>query len=339
MLLLAAFALFAQISPVDFTPSSDKKIAFQNSILAKVNGTTLSMMDVKKKMDLLFHQRYPHLSQSSAARCQFYEQSWRALLMEMIDNELVLADAADHDVKIPDAEVRETMESRFGPNVLATLDQIGLSYNEAWKILKNELIVQRMSWWFIQSKAIQSVTPQSIREAYQQFLEEHPPYLDLQYQVVTIQAQGLDQKLDQIADRVHQFLINSGKSLENVADALLEIDPSIQISTQYQATDLQISESYRSILASLLPGSYSAPVVQKSRGNKRIAKIFYLAHKTDHPASSFQELSASLRDQLIQNAMMKQSALYLERLRKSYGFDTAFLQDTLSENAHPFSLQ
>jgi hypothetical protein len=332
--LFAAIPLFAQMPPMDFSDGG-KKIAFQNSILAKVNGSTISMMDVKKKMDMLFHQHYPKLVQSNTARYQFYEKSWRQALMEMIDNELILADAEEKEVKITDAEVRETLESRFGPSVLSTLDKIGLTYDEAWKLVKNELIVQRMTWWFIHSKAIQSVTPQTIREAYRSFLQENPPYQELKYRIVSIRSDKLD-----LAEKVGQFLLESGKSPERLAEALLALDPAIQVSSEYTATDLEISEAHRSALASLTPGQYSAPILQKSRADqKSIARIFYLASKSDHPAPPFQDLSSMLRDQLIQKAMVQHSQTYVEKLRKHYGFDASFVKEALPEDLHPFSLQ
>jgi len=334
LFLLAVLPLLAQMPPADFS-ADNKKIAVQNGILAKVNGTTLSMMDVKKKMDLLFHQHYPQLAESNGARCQFYERSWRPVLMELIDNELILADAADHEIKIGDAEIRETMETRFGPNVLSTLDQIGLTYDEAWKHIKNEMIVQRMSWWFVQSKAIQSVTPQSIRAAYRSFLEEHPPYQELKYRIVTIRSENRD-----LAGTIHLYLAQTGESPELHTDALREFDPTVQISAEHSASDLEISETHRSALSSLSPGAYSEPIFQKSRAdNKNVARIFYLAAKTDHPAPSFQDLSSTLRDQLIQKALAEHSQAYVEKLRKHYGFDANSLKESLPEDMHPFSLQ
>ncbi len=332
---LAAFPLLAQMPPVDFQDSG-KKIAVQNSILAKVNGTTISMLDVKKKMDMLFYQHYANLSHSNTARYQFYEKSWRPILMEMIDHELILADAQEKEIKLTDSEIREGLESRFGPNVLSTLDKIGLTYEEAWKMLKNELLVQRMSWWFVQYKAIQSVTPQAIRDAYQSYLKENPPYQELKYRIVSIRGDELATK----AEKVLQVLIEKGMSPELLVEALIETDPSIQVSTEYTASDLEISESHRSALASMAPGSYSLPVIQKSRSdNKSIARIFYLAAKTDHSAPAFQELSSSLRDGLVNKAIAEYSKNYVAKLRRHFGFDTEFIQEKLPEDLHPFSLQ
>jgi hypothetical protein len=334
-LLFATLPLIAQMPPVDFA-DANKKIAVQNGILAKVNGTTISMLDVKKKMDLFFHQHYSNLSHSNGARYQFYEKSWRPMLMEMIDNELIIADAIEKEVKVSDSEIRETMEDRFGPSVLSTLDKIGITYEEAWRLLKNELIVQRMSWWFVQSKAIQSVTPQSIREAYRGFLEEHPPYRDLEYRIVSIRGDGLES----LAEKAYELVNASGKSPELLTEEFLRLDPSIQVSSQYTASDLEISESHRSALSELEAGQYSRPIIQKSRAdNKEIARIFYLVSNTDHPAPAFQDLSATLRDQLIQKAMAQHSQNYVQKLRKHYGFDSGYLSGALPEDMHPFSLQ
>ncbi len=331
----AALPLLAQMPPVDFQDSG-KKIAVQNSILAKVNGTTISMLDVKKKMDMLFYQHYANLSHSNAARYQFYEKSWRPVLMELIDHELILADAQEKEVKLSDSEIREGLESRFGPNVLSTLDKIGLTYQEAWKMLKNELIVQRVSWWFVQYKAIQSVTPQSIRDAYQSYLKENPSYRELKYRIVSIRGDDLAAK----AEKALQVLLEKGTSPELLVEPLIEIDPSIQVSAEYTASDLEISESHRSALAMIAPGSYSLPVIQKSRSeNQSIARIFYLVSMTDHSAPAFQELSSSLRDGLVNKAIVEHSKNYIAKLRKHFGFDNEFIQEKLAEDLHPFSLQ
>jgi SurA-like N-terminal domain len=332
---LAALPLLAQMPPPNFQDSG-KKIAVQNSILAKVNGTTISMLDVKKKMDMVFYQHYANLSHSNTARYQFYEKSWRPVLMEMIDHELILADAQEKEIKLNDSEIRETMENRFGPNVLSTLDHIGLTYDEAWKMLKNELIVQRMNWWFVQAKAIQSVTPQSIRDAYQSYLKNNPSYQELKYRIVSIRGDDLASK----SEKALQVLTEKGGNPELLVDALLEIDPSIQVSAEYTASDLEISESHRSALSSMTPGSYSAPLIQKSRSdNKSIARIFYLAAKADHSAPAFQELSSDLREGLVNKAIAEHSKTYVAKLRKHFGFDTEFIKEKFPEDLHPFSLQ
>jgi hypothetical protein len=329
---LVSFALFAQVPP----GMEGGKVAVQNSILAKVDKTTISMMDVKKKLDLFFHQNYPQLATSPQARLQFYETSWRSALLQMIDNELILADAKDKEIKLTDGEVREELESRFGPNVLSTLDKIGVTYDEAWKMIRNDIIVQRMSWWFIQSKALQAVAPQDIRQAYKNYLVKHPSYTELKYRVVSVRSENPESA----AAAIHEFLIHQTASPDSLLSKLQEIDPTVQVSAEYTAKDTEISDSHKASLSPLSPGHYSAPVVQKGRAEgKTIARIFYLQEKSEHPAKSFDEVSPDLRNELVQQAMAKESTTYLDKLRKHYGFDNAALKESFPEDMHPFSLQ
>jgi hypothetical protein len=329
LILFAAAAFANASSQVDF--SDDQKIAIQNSILAKVNGETISVIDVKKKMDLAFHRSYPHLENNTAARYQFYEGSWRHVLMEMIDHQLILTEAAEKEIPLSDTDVREEMESRFGPNIMFTLDRIGLTFDETWKIVKDELLVQRMTWWFIHSKAISQVTPQDIRQAFRIHVKENPAFEELRYRVIAIR--GEDPQAT--AEKVRNILIEKALSPESAIAVLKEMDPTIQVSSEFVANDKELSDAHKSALYQLTPGSYSVPVLQKSKAdNKVVARIFYLNEKTFHPAPQFDSLAHTLRDQLIQKAVTQESSTYLTKLRKNHPF-----YENIPEDFHPFSLQ
>lgn len=323
---LTAFA--SNLPPIDF--SENQKIAVQNSILAKVNGNTISVIDVKKKMDLAFHRNFPHLEQSNEARCQFYEASWRHVLMEMIDQELILADATEKNIPLSDGEVREEMESRFGPNIMFTLDKLKLTYDETWKMVKDEMTVQRMTWWFIHSKAMSQVTPQDIRQAFRVYIKENPAFQEWKYQVIVIRGDSLEEK----AKTIYAKLQETHQNPEEALDSLKKIDPSIQISSTFTATDKQLSEAHKTALSNLSAGEYSKPLLQKSRSDHQfVARIFYLSEKTDHPAPQFEAMSHTLRDQLVQKAVSQESVAYLGRLRKQYSY-----YENIPEGLHPFSL-
>lgn len=330
------FASFGLLASPFVDPNSNPKIGMQNAILAKVNGKTISMMDVKKKMDLVFHENYPQFVDSSQLRFQFYEMSWRQVLRNMIDHELMISDALDKEIKLTDADVRESMEERFGPNVMQTLDRIGLTYDETWKIVKNELIVQRMNWWFIQSKAEKSVTPQDIRQAYRLYLKENPPYSDWKYHVISIRA---DEKNDQIAEQIYNTIASEKKSPLDVKDLLKSLEKpgtSISISTEFTTKSPDLSDAHKTALATLAPGSYSNPIFQISKSDqKTVYRIFYLVDKVDFPAPSFEKISPQLKNHLVQQAILKESEGYLSKLRKFYGFDEHAIPDDLQ----PFSLQ
>lgn len=339
-LLLASTISLTATDPAMMDFAQNQKIGVQNAILAKVNGNTISMIDVKKKMDMLFHQSYSHLEHSNQARFQFYEMSWRPVLMEMIDNELILSDATDKEIKLTDGEIREEIEHRFGPNVTATLDKIGLSYDETWKLIKNEMIARRMTWWFAHSRALSSVTPQDIRQSYRRYLQENPSYAEWKYRVVSIHADKPDEKF---SEEIYQLLAASKQAPDTLATLLKKKETpsrSIHISNEYNASDKQLSDAHKAALISLTPGNYSKPSFQLSRVEKKtVYRIFYLIDKVDHSSPSFEHLSLQLRDQLTQKAIAKETQVYLDRLRKHYGYDASHLSETIPEDLHPFSLQ
>ncbi|MBS0624813.1 MAG: hypothetical protein JSS32_02040 [Verrucomicrobia bacterium] len=341
--LLVSSSVFAATPPM-MPMDRDHKIGIQNSILTQVNGNTISVMDVKKKLDVAFHHAYPSLADSNAARFQFYQNSWRHAFMEMIDNELILADAEEKEIKVTEGEVREEVENRFGPNVLKTLDKIGLTYDEAWKMVKSEMLVQRMVWYFIQSKAIQSVTPQDLRQAYRLYIKENPSYQEWKYRVISIRGDS-PESIQNLSQELHNILVESGLNPDAIQSKLKEFEsthPSctIQVSNEYKAKDQELSEAHRNALAAILPGQYGAPSIQTSRKEKKtISRIFYLADKVDHPAPSFDEMAQTLKNDLIQKAMASESTHYITKLRKHYGYDADHLKQSVPDNLTPFSLQ
>ncbi len=316
----------------------------KNTIITQVNGTTLSMLDVKKKLDVAFHHSYPQLIDSTAARFQFYQNSWRHACLELIDHELMLADAEDREIKVTDGEVREELENRFGPNVMVTLDKIDISYDEAWKMIRNEMTVQRMMWYFIHAKALQSVTPQDIRQEYRRYLKENPPYQEWTYRVVSVRANEPNQ-IDELVAKIYGTLQESSQSPEALETQLKELaeaykDSSVAISPEYTANHLKLSEAHRSALSELEERQYGKPITQFSRAeNKTIARIFYLSKKKDFPAPSFEDLSPKLKGELTQKAITAESDRYVMKLRKHYGYDASHLQESLPDTLTPFSLR
>ncbi len=343
LLLCTATSLFAQMN---YSPRPDPQISVKNRILTKVNGNAISVVDVMKKMDMLLHQNYPQFADSPQARVQFYSASWRSILMEMIDTELILADADEREIKLTDGELREEMEERFGPSILLTLEKVGLSYDDAWSMVKKEMIVQRMMWFFARSKALQSVGPQTIRAAYQDYLKENPPHQEWKYRVITLRADDQEEQIgEELAQDVCQLLARTQESLETAALHLKEWEKShdgaaVTVSNEFVAKDCDLSDAHRSALRDLSTGDYSKPISQINRSNQQpVHKIFHLADKVDHPATPFVEMAPQLKNDLTQKAMSKKSEDYLVKLRKHYGFDEEHLKETLPDTLQPFSLE
>jgi len=283
-----------------------------------------------------FYQHYPQLADSIQARYQFYETSWRRVLMEMIDHELILTDAADKEVKLSDAEVREEIDHRFGPNVMTTLSEIGIPYDEAWKMVKDEMIVTRMNWWFVQSKAMIAVTPQIIRQGYRLYLKENPARKEWKYRVLTFRGDD-----ESVANEFYQLIETNKVDIEGIPNLLEQCNENhpfckVTLSNEFVATDAELSESHRMSLSAIEPHGFSSPVSQVSRDRQKVTRIFYLAEKTEIPIPTFEQMSIQIKNELLQKKSMEMSTVYLNKLRKHYRFD---LQEVLSPDLQPFSLQ
>lgn len=172
---LAVLSCLAPITQMVAFENHSDIIGMRNRILVKINDQTISVLDLRKHMDLFLQKQYPDIFENPFAMVQFYQSNWKAVLAQMIDQELMLAEAAEKEVKIPDGELRETIISRFGPKIVTTLDRMGLTYEDAKKMIEKELIAQRMQWFQIHAKVQQKVQPSKIQGKYEEFYKKEPP--------------------------------------------------------------------------------------------------------------------------------------------------------------------
>jgi hypothetical protein len=318
-----------------------QNLLIHNRILAKVNGKTISLMDVVKKMDVYLDRAYPELAQSKTARYQFYSTQWKNTLNQLIDTELMMADAEAIEIKINDSDVRESMQERFGPNIMANLEKIGLSYDEAREMIYSELVVQRMTWYRVQSKAIMAIHPEDVKGAYKDYCEKNPPSEEWIYQVLSIRAADPTAG-SLLGKKAYELLAAKKVGLEGLPETLkgeMPLDPETFITAQeYTLDGKKISESHKEVLLSLLPGAYSEPIAQKSRDQSTVFRIFFLKDYIKKDPPIFGQIFEKLQDQLIDQAIEKESEVYIVRLRERFGFDEKLLQENLPQDFQPFTL-
>ena len=242
--------------------SLSAEIILHNRPLAKLHGKTFSVMDVKKKMDFFLKEHNPSILENEPARYQFYTQNWRSVLQEFINNELIKMEAENFKLPISDGDVREEMEKRFGPNLVARLDQLGLSYEEAKEMIRDELIVRNISWYRIWNKVLQEVTPELIKTEYSEFVTEKPKNDTWTYKMVSLRG---DQATEQAASLAYDILM---KKQDLITMSSKEIAPEV----------LQVLER-------LPVGGVSEPVLQKSRSDgSNVYRLFCVVeHKPDTP--------------------------------------------------------
>lgn len=332
--------VFAKGEALFATKEEPQHIFVNNRILAKVNGKAISVVDVMKKMDLMFYRQFPQFASSVEARHQFYEMSWKRILKDLIDKELVLAEAAEYEIKVSNGDVRQEMENLFGPNIIHNLDKVGLTYDEAWKMVQGDLVIRRMMSYRANSKALKRVTPSVVRNAYDQFAKENVNTEQWKYNVVSIRDPDATRG-EEIANNIYLFLTEKSVALADLPAKSKEMNlpetTKINVSEEFHHGEKELSPSFREVLSKMGDGTFSKPVAHKSRNNSTVYRIFYLKEMIPAGAIPFFEMESKLKDQLLDKALDEETDIYLKRLRQH--FSVQEIQDTLPENFQPFVLK
>lgn len=323
---------------------STQHLAINNRILAKVNDKTISVLDVMKKMDVFLTRYYPQLADSPTARYQYFSSQWKETLAQMIDNELILADAEKLELKVGDAEVREAIIERFGPNIMSSLDKLQLSYEEARKMVHTDIIVEKMTWYRIHSKALQNVNPQDIKVAYQDYVKKNPAQERWEYQVLSIRTKN-DELGHQLADKAYHMLQTTKQSLPEVLEKIKteiteEAGVSLTVSEELKNDGKTISDNHKQVLLNLVVDSISEPIKQLSRADQSVVyRIFHLKNHSRVLPAAFAQVAEKLKEDLLQQAVAKESKSYIEKLREKFGYDGKAIQESIPSDFHPFALQ
>lgn len=326
-----------------FSVSENETIHINNRILAKVIGKPISVIDVMKKMDMVFLREFPEYTSSMPARYQFYMTNWRQFLKDLIDKELILADAEENKMVVTNGDVRQEMESMFGPNIINNLDSIGMSYDEAWKIVKGDITIRRMLMYRVHSKAYKQISPLEIRNAFEQYSKENQKPDEWQYRVISIRDKSKE-KAGEAALAVEEIL----KQQPGTWDALTEQvkaltgipeTTSITFSEEFHHAESQISPAYKEILTKMDIHTFAGPVFLKSRSDKTpVFRVFYLKDKIKGEIPQFNAVEQALKSKLLEQATAKESEAYLKRLRTHFAINQETLNEMVPEDFQPFSM-
>lgn len=329
--------------------SQHKELIVNNRLLATVNDHPISVLDVMKKMDLYLDKHHPEVQQSVESRFQFYSSQWREFFKEIVKSELILADAAsqkDTNMKVNEADVRQEIQERFQPNVMEALDRLGLSYEEARKMIHDELLTERMLGRNVQAKAYFSVTPKLVEIAYSDIYEKVPPQEEYIYQVVTVRApeerigQGLAEKAREEIILASCDLESFPKNFKEKQNIQLSSDIEVGVSKEYRSNISQISDAHKEVLLSLKPGEISAPTLQKrGKDETSVYRIFHLKQIQKTTPPSFNLVYDKLRGELIEKNYSLEMDTYLKKLYKTYGYDPKEVEKRLPANFQPFNIQ
>lgn len=328
-----------------FNQEDPQRLVVNNRILAKVNDKAISVVDVMKKMDVLFYREFPQYTSSIQARYQFYKVNWKHILEELISKELVMADAEENKLPVSNGDVRQEMESIFGPNIIGNLDKIGLSYDEAQKIVQGDITIRRMIYVRVNSKVIKKVTPQVVREAYDKFANDpanKKPDM-WQYHVISIRDKEATRGAE-AANLAYEFL-NNNIAFDELAAKIKE-NPlfektQINVSEEYNLEEKDISAAYKEILIKMTPHTHSKPIIQKNRADKtnHLFRIFVLKDMKKGGTPSFSEMEVDIKDKLFDDAVAQETDAYLKKLRKHFHVQEDYRSHSDEASFEPFSLK
>ncbi len=351
-LLFLSILLFSIFSTIEvktelslLDPSQDIHIAVNNRILAKVNGKAISVIDVMKKMDMLFYRQFPQYTSSVPARFQFYQANWKPTLNEIIDKELILVDADELKITVSQGDVRQEMETLFGPNIIINLDKAGLTFDEAYKMVQDEMTIRRMLHFRVQLQAINEVTPQRVRSYYDSVARDNIRDNEWIFYVVTIRQRDTN-KAAETANVVYHMLADDKVPLNELMAKMDELKipdgqrEGVSISEEFKTKEKELSDGFKKILTTLNSGSYSMPIIQKSRSdNSSVFRIFYLQSMKPGGVVPFAELESKIRAKLINEAIDEGTEAYFKKQRAHFDVQDKQIQELLSSDFQPFVLR
>lgn len=338
--LLSSFFTLHATDPFIFGKPDTSHIEVNNRVLANVNAKAITVVDVMKKMDMTFLKHFPQYTSSPQARIQFYEINWKHVLQELIDKELILADALENKIPLSSGDVRQEMELLFGPNIIANLDKIGLPFDEAFKIVQGDLLLKRTMMIRVNSKAMRSVTPQLIREAYQEYASKNIKKEAWNYQVITIKNPDSVAGAE-TAHLAYRLLKEDQIPLDELQKNLKSEKDTVSISEPLYQTENEMAEGIKSALKGMQAGSISEPLIQKSRKNKNstIYRIIVLKEIVPAGAVPYNEIETQLKNELYEKAIGQESDAYIQKLHLHYGISENYISEMVPDDFQPFLLK
>lgn len=323
-LLVLSTALHGEIPDLSFGQGDVFKptgVSVQNRVLCRVQGKAISVRDVTTALDESFDRDFPQYAENPEARQQYYLNSWRLVLDDLINRELILADAEDRNLPIPHGDIREEMEGLFGPDMLSTLDNEGLSFEEAWELVREEIALRRMLMMRVNSRAYAGVTPVEVRAEYDTYCAEHAGKERWNYRVVSIRGED-SERAAEVAAEAYRLLTTEGSDHDDLGNEFTqrwaEENVKVSVSRPMENSRGSFSDQHWAGVAGLESGQLSEPLLQTSRNGDRLFRIYLVDEKTLPTVPLYHEVEDEFRDRLLQEAMGRERTEYMAELHEKF---------------------
>jgi len=311
---------------------SKKTIAIDNRVLAAVRGQIVTVVDVMKKLDMLFYQQFPQYRGSTEAKFEFYKTNWRRVFEDLIDRQLVLAWAEDREGHVSNGELREELEQMFGPNVMMNLYEAGLSVHEVQEMMRADILMRRVIGFYVRMPVISAITPEVIRVEYERQCFEAKKRTMWVWKSVTIRAKEGD-----CSKEVAQTI---AEELKETPPEQIKVSEKIEVfsSQTFHSKNDELAPSLQELFHSLSEGCYSEPVEFVSRSSPAKSWRCYLVEKKEHETlPSFSEIEGVLREHLAAPEIEEKSKEFFANLRKQYHVQQSLSSDKIVA-FEPFAL-
>lgn len=318
------------------------QIVVNNRPLVKIHGKVITVLDVKKRMDLFLQENHPEALTSDILRYQYYVQNWRNTLQEAINTELMKMEAEEMEYKIPDADISQEMERRWGPNVLSTIDKYGFTLDEARTIAYDDHLAKIMSWYRVWARTNQLISPEAIKKAYEDHLASLQLSDELGYQILTVRG-NVTKDTEAASKDVHNYLLAHPESkfsdVITATEGTLPPGVTLSISRTYESKTKDLSPEYASILQRLPVKAFSDPVQLVSRIDGSTSfRIFQLMDLIKSEPPKFEDLADALKGRLFEEIGGKQREEYLLKLRKHFYCEDLVVSKLFPASYQPFSV-
>lgn len=322
----------------------EKKVLVHNRVLAHVNGNAISVIDLVKRMDMVLFQKYPQYLDIPEARFQFYTTQWRQTLLDCLDRELVLADAEEKKFEVSTGDVREELEEIFGPNMMYNLDSAGLTADEAFKMLKQEITLRRMLFMQVRSRVFATVTPSQIRARYAEYVNELSNQTRCTWSAVTIKSRDIQEARDfaeQLFTLVQEQQIHPSQiDYELKNRGLAKETITVTVTDPFEQKSSELSKPLQELFQSMQKGNYCRPQLQKSRsGQGDLFRLYFIHELSETVAPPIQEVEAMLRDEVTEKLTQMKIEEYYADLRRHFHVAKDEIENALPPNFQPFELK
>lgn len=312
-------------------------VRIEPQVLARVGDKTLTSMDVKRRMDFIFQHQYPQYAKNEMARLEFYKNSWQGILQDMIQTEMILSHVALQEERIKqklisDGEVHRELHERFGPDVIASLANIGMTYDEGCEMLRREMQVGNMVYVSVQDKVKKRVRPEDIRARYERHTMEMRNKKRWRYQVVTIDSEKANDRA-KVADLTHQILTREGlaaltclndKAQTAASIQLVSADETpptftISVSSTLETGEDDMTPERAEALKGLDKGQWSAPFshIQRKSG-RSVEQILVLHSALETKSPAFEQEQEKVRMELSNEIYQEEMGKFVRMLEERF---------------------